>query len=85
MIGINCNVEKGNLGKAVELLYFLVRRGGVVIKKKREGHNNNSKFYDEECMNKRKELRNKFKKWRRDNDEVSRLEYVDTKKQYRIL
>ena len=27
MIGINCNVEKGNMEKAVELLYFLVRRG----------------------------------------------------------
>ena len=56
-----------------------------MIKKKRQGSNNNIKFYDEECVNIRKDLRYKFKKWRNDNEEGSRLEYVETKKQYRIL
>ena len=84
LIGIKFNVNNGNMEKALDLLYFLVSRGGIVINKKRQRNNNRIKFYDEECVNKRKELRNKFKKWR-NNEEESRHEYIVTKNQYRIL
>ena len=65
LIGILYNVNKCNIEKAIDLLYILVSRGGCVKNKGRRNHNKINKFYDEEVAIKRKDLRSKFKKWKR--------------------
>ena len=84
-IGIQVNVENEKLEEAIELFYKIVRRGGSEERKHKQEKWDNSKWFDEECENHRKKLREKFNEWKKGNDEESRKEYVEIKNQYRNI
>ena len=68
-IGIHMNLEKGRLEEAIELLYNVVSRGGTEEKKGKQGKGVKRKWFDEECANYRRKLRDSMKNWKKDNGE----------------
>ena len=45
----------------------------------------NKSFYDEECGRERENLRSAYKLWVKNNDEVSKMKYLESKVNYKNL
>ena len=74
------------MGERYEILRGQALRKGSAKEQRQENRTKKEgSWFDEECKDARKEMREKNKKWKRDNDETSKEDYLEAKRKYREI
>jgi hypothetical protein len=80
--GIQSLLQKDEVNKVVNIVYFMVKRAGSKMRQSGGNHRGSRHWLDEECIESKWKLREALTVFKETNDEVSRIRYWESRKKY---
>jgi hypothetical protein len=82
MYGIKFLLQKGKINEAVNIRLFLVKRARAKMRCDGRKYRKEKHWFDEECMEKKREMKEALRKFKEKDDDKSRIEYWENRKAY---